>query len=77
MPEQKLLGVPVSEPRFEELKDVSNVPEHMLKEIEHFFDVFKELQGSDLGVVGWEGADKAQEVLDEAIRQFEEQGGAS
>ena len=77
MPEQKVLGVPVSEPRFEELQDVSNVPEHMLKEIEHFFDVFKQLQGSDLGVLGWEGADKAQEVLDEAIRQFEEQGGAS
>ena len=77
LPEQKLLGVPVSEPRYEEFKDMSDVPQHQLKEIEHFFDVFKDLQGSDIGVLGWEGARKAQEVLDEAIRQYEEHGGAS
>jgi len=74
LPEQKLLGVPVSEPRFEEYRDVSHVPHHLLKEIEHFFDVFKDLQGSDMGVLGWEGAQKAEEVLDEAIRQYGEKG---
>lgn len=74
MPEQKLLGVPVNEPRFEEFKDISDVPQHMLKEIEHFFDVFKDLQGSDVGVLGWEGRQQAQEVLDEAIRQYKEMG---
>jgi inorganic pyrophosphatase len=76
-PEQKILGVPVSEPRFEELQDVSDVPEHMLKEIEHFFDVFKELQGSDVGVLGWEGAEKARAVLDEGIQEYQKHGGAS
>ena len=71
-PEQKLLGVPVREPRFAEYEDVSDVPEHLLKEIEHFFEVFKDLEGSDIGVLGWEGAQEARELLEEAIRVGEE-----
>ncbi len=68
-PEQKLLGVPVREPRFAEYEDVSDVPEHLLKEIEHLSEVFKDLRGSDIGVLGWEGAQKAQELLEEATRR--------
>ena len=71
-PEQKLLGVPMREPRFAEYDDVSDVPVHLLREIEHFFEVFKDLEGSDIGVLGWEGAQEAQELLDEAIRTGEE-----
>ncbi len=59
-PEQKLLGVPVREPRFAEYEDVSDLPEHLLKEIEHFFEMFKDLEGSDIGVLGWEGAQEDQ-----------------
>ncbi len=71
-PEQKLLGVPVREPRFAEYDDVSDAPEHLLKEIEHFFEVFKDLEDSEIGVLGWEGAQEARELLDEAIRAGEE-----
>ncbi len=67
-PEQKLLGVPVREPRFAEYEDVSDAPGHLLKEIEHFFEVFKDLEGSDIGVLGWEGAKEAQKLLEEAIQ---------
>jgi inorganic pyrophosphatase len=73
-PEHKLLGVPVREPRFEEYRDVADVPEHLLKEIENFFDVFKELEGKDLRVRGWEGHDAAQRVLDDAMAAFEREG---
>ena len=71
-PEQKLLGVPVREPRFAEYEDISDVPEHLLKEIEHFFEVFKDLEGSDIRVLGWEGPQEARELLEEAIRAGEE-----
>ena len=66
-PEKKLLGVPVREPRFAEYEDVSDVPGHLLREIEHFFEVFKELEGSDISVLGWEGARGARALLEEAI----------
>jgi inorganic pyrophosphatase len=44
------------------------VPGHLLEEIEPFFEVFKDLEGNDIGVFGWEGAHEAQELLEEAIR---------
>ena len=66
-PEQKLLCVPVREPRFAEYNDISDVPEHLLKEIEHFFDVFKDLEDKDVNTLGWDGAQQAHEVLDVAI----------
>lgn len=70
--EQKLLGVPVREPRFEEYHDLADVPHHLLKEIEHFFDIFKELEGRDLRVRGWEGAQAANAALDAAIAAYQE-----
>ncbi len=76
-PEQKLLAVPVREPRFAEYGDVSDVPGHLLREIEHFFEVFKDLEGSDVGVIGWEGARKAQGLLDEAVRAAKRGGEAT
>jgi inorganic pyrophosphatase len=65
--EQKLLGVPVGEPRFAEYGDIGDVPPHLLKEIEHFFEVFKDLEGSATRPVGWEGAAGAQAALDRAV----------
>ena len=56
------------EPRFAEYEDISDVPGHLLKEIEHFFEVFKDLEGSDIEVLGWEGAQEAQGLLEEAIQ---------
>ncbi len=66
-PEHKFLGVPVKEPRFAEWRDIADVPGHFLKEIEHFFEVFKDLEGSEIHSLGWEGADRAGAVLDDRI----------
>ena len=66
--EDKLLGVPVREPRFEEYQDLSDVPEHLLKEIENFFHVYKDLEGSEIGIDGWRNVQEAQSLLNEAIR---------
>lgn len=48
------------------------MPHHLLKEIEHFFDIFKELEGRDLRVRGWEGAQAANAALDAAIAAYQE-----
>ncbi len=67
-PEQKLLGVPLGEPRFAQYEDISDVPTHLLKEIEHFFEVFKDLEGSDIRSLGWKDAANALKVLDAATQ---------
>jgi len=74
LPEHKLLAVPVGDARFDEYHDVSDLPQYRRKEIEHFFDVYKDLEGSDIGVEGWAGAERARQVLDEAVRSAQEEG---
>ena len=67
--EHKLLGVPVGEPRFAEYRDVADLPAHVLRETEHFFEVYRELEGKALASLGWEGAARARAVLEEAIER--------
>ncbi len=39
----KILAVPEDDPRFSDVQDISDVPSHLLKEIEHFFSVYKKI----------------------------------
>ena len=68
-PESKLLAVPVSEPRFAEMRDIADVPRHLCEEIEHFFEVYKELEGSEIKSLGWEGAERAERVLEKVVER--------
>jgi inorganic pyrophosphatase len=65
--EHKLLAVPLREPRFAEYEDISDLPEHVLREIENFFDTFKRLEGSSISSKGWAGAEEAARVLEAAV----------
>lgn len=66
-PEQKLLSVSASEPRYAPYHDLPDMPREMLQEIEQFYNVYKNLEGRPVSSVGWEGAGRANEVLTEAI----------
>ena len=46
--DDKLLAVPVEDPRFADITDISQLPEHYLKEIEHFFSQYKALQNKNI-----------------------------
>mmetsp|Transcript_121074 Transcript_121074/g.342570 ORF Transcript_121074/g.342570 Transcript_121074/m.342570 type:complete len:654 (-) Transcript_121074:207-2168(-) len=42
-PDMKMIGVPKSEPRMKEWKDIGNVPAHFLDEMVHFFNAYQDL----------------------------------
>jgi inorganic pyrophosphatase len=65
--EHRLLCTPVAEPRFAEYTDLRDVPRHTLAEIEHFFDVFKDLEEGHHATRGWIPAAEAAALVDRAI----------
>ena len=65
-PDQKILCVPVSDPFWNYIENLSDVPPHLLKEIEHFFKIYKELEKKKTGVEGWEDRDSAIKVINES-----------
>ncbi|HKY05796.1 MAG TPA: inorganic diphosphatase [Blastocatellia bacterium] len=68
----KLLCVPTSDPRTERLDDYNDVHPHRLREIEHFFRIYKELEGKQTETGGWQGAEAAREAVVRASRRFRE-----
>lgn len=49
----KILGVPNTDPLFAEFRDLRDVPPHFLREVEHFFAVYKQLEGATTEPMGW------------------------
>src|SRR3989344_72737 len=49
----KVIGVPIGDPRFAHVKDVSDVNPHTLKEIKHFFETYKGLQEKVVTIEGF------------------------
>ena len=72
--DEKILAVPDNDPRFTEYHDTTDLPAHLLKEAEYFFNIYKELEGKPTVVVGWEGVGKAHEIIQQAIELAREKG---
>jgi inorganic pyrophosphatase len=66
----KLLCVPTKDPRQETVKNYSDVHPHRLREIEHFFAIYKDLEGKETETRGWLSADEAQQTISTASERF-------
>jgi inorganic pyrophosphatase len=51
--DQKILAVPANNPRYDEIHTIDQIFPHVLREIEHFFMIYKELQGVKIDSQGW------------------------
>ena len=65
--DEKIVSVPVADPRHKEIEDISQVRAHYLREVEHFFHIYKELEGIKVETFGWEGKEAAHRVIQTAI----------
>lgn len=70
--DEKLLAVPTEDPRFEGVKTLDDVPRHVLDEIAHFFEVYKDLEKKETKIEGWEGPERASELVDECAARHKE-----
>lgn len=62
--DEKILAVPATDPRWERVSDLEDLPPHLLNEIAHFFAVYKELEpGKSTEALGWAASDVAMEVV--------------
>ncbi|MGP4082159.1 inorganic diphosphatase [Pseudalkalibacillus sp. R45] len=71
--DSKLLAVPVEDPRFDHVQSLEDVSEHTLKEISHFFERYKDLQGKKTEIGSWEGPEMAAELVEECLKRYQEQ----
>jgi len=69
-PDEKIICVPVSDPISNKVDDLSGLNTHLIKEIEHFFRVYKDLEEKKVDVGGWGDAEEAREIVTQCIERF-------
>ena len=59
----KVIAVPAGDPRWAHIQDVNDIPEFTRKEIEHFFEHYKDLEpGKWVKTEGWADAAEAERL---------------
>jgi len=70
--DEKLLAVPAKDPRWNEVNSLEDVPQHKLKEIAHFFQVYKDLENKKTVIEGWKDAEFAAKLYEECVKRYQE-----
>lgn len=66
-PDAKILCVPATDPRWAEVTGLDDLRPHLLEEMRHFFEVYKDLEPSKHSAVGgWDGPEAAALLIEEA-----------
>ena len=69
--DDKVLCVPTLDPRMEHIRDINHVPKFDLLEIQHFFEVYKDLEpGKSVEGANWVGRTEAEAEVEESFRRF-------
>jgi inorganic pyrophosphatase len=71
-PDEKILCVPLADPLWNHIETLADVPPHLLKEIQHFFQIYKELEKKKTGVEGWEGIDSAIRSIRQSRQRYKQ-----
>ncbi|MGM0482431.1 MAG: inorganic diphosphatase [Patescibacteria group bacterium] len=71
-PDDKVIAVPSEDPRWNKVKDLSDINEHNLKEMEHFYSTYKDLQGKKVQVKGFKGKDEAEKAFERSQKMYKD-----
>jgi inorganic pyrophosphatase len=71
-PDEKIICVPISDPIWNKLDDLSDVNPHLIKEIEHFFQVYKDLEHKKVDVEGFGDVNEAKDIIRKCVDRFQE-----
>lgn len=62
--DHKVIAVPMADPRLNQIRDLSELAPHWLREIENFFATYKTLEDKTTEIAGWSGAATAIEIIE-------------
>ncbi|MFA6377714.1 MAG: inorganic diphosphatase [Acholeplasmataceae bacterium] len=70
--DEKIIAVPLGDPSLTQYKDISELPQHLLTEMSHFFEVYKSLEGKKTYILDIEGVEEAKKIINSCIEAYEE-----
>lgn len=68
--DEKILAVGLNNPRYKDLKNYTEVYTHILREIQHFFAIYKDLEGKRTELISWHDTEQARKTILESAQRF-------
>jgi len=70
--DDKIISVPVDDPRWNSVIDIKDLNPYTLKEMEHFYSTYKKIENKEVAVNGFDGKLEAQEAIERALKLYKE-----
>ena len=68
--DEKILAVGLNNPRYKDLKNYTEVYTHILREIQHFFAIYKDLEGKRTELISWHDTEQARRTIVESAQRY-------
>jgi inorganic pyrophosphatase len=68
--DDKVLAVPSSDPLFRDYHAMGDLPQHLLREIAHFFSIYKDLEATQVEIRGWKNAAQAHKHIRQGVERY-------
>ena len=68
----KLVCVPTDDPAWDEVEGLDDMPAQLRTEIQHFYSMYKQPEGKEVEIHGWEDRDAAEAAVDDGRRRYAE-----
>ena len=68
--DEKIIAVANNDPFYNCYRDISDVPQHVMDEIKHFFSVYKTLENKSTAIDEVKGRDEAIRIISDCIKAY-------
>ena len=69
--DDKIVAVPVDDPRFADIHDIGDLNKHFIKEMTHFFETYKKVQNKEVTIGKWLGVADAQAAFTRSCEMYQ------
>ena len=73
--DEKIIAIPFEDPSYNVYRSIEALPAHIFQEMQHFFRVYKQLEGKDTAVNEVQGFKAAVEIIEQCINNYKEKYG--
>ncbi len=70
--DDKIIAVPKNDVRWEDVHELEDINKHTLKEIQHFFETYKSIEGKSVVISGVEGRLAAYDAVKKGLAMYQE-----
>lgn len=69
--DDKVVAVPIEDPRFDHVHDIGDLNPHFQKEMSHFFETYKKVQKKEVSVGAWHDAAEAKKAFERSREMYQ------